>query len=396
MSYVKLTAKNNSNAITELKCNESGSINIDGSAVTQPISASSLPLPTGASTLSEQQTQSSSLSTIAGYTESIDDKLPTTLGQTTKASSLSVTIASDDTINIDGSAVTQPISASSLPLPTGAATLTEQQTQSTSLSTIAGDTTSIDGKLPTTLGQTTKASSLSVTIASDDTVAVSDSTAQSSLSTIAGDTTNIDDKLQTLQNKIDDVADNLKNLFSYIMYNDIRYLRGNLTGRAYMASYYFYSTSDLYNIASIYNPNNLQQIYVYKIDWHIDNDNDGDIKTSLRLQRHEGHTDGSNVIPRNLKLNSGDYSGNVEFKKGSTSYTNEVSLCYLAFGDSPGEYRGTLDLKNDMIEISGGNGIAVDYNLTTNSTNNKCRGFITYFFIEKSLEQKLPTEYIPI
>jgi hypothetical protein len=48
---------------------------------------------------------------------------------------------------VDGSASTQPVSASSLPLPTGAATSALQTTGNTSLATIAGDTTSIDGKI---------------------------------------------------------------------------------------------------------------------------------------------------------------------------------------------------------------------------------------------------------
>lgn len=39
---------------------------------------------------------------------------------------------------------TQPVSAASLPLPTGASTLAEQQTQTTHLATIAGDTTDIE------------------------------------------------------------------------------------------------------------------------------------------------------------------------------------------------------------------------------------------------------------
>lgn len=43
-----------------------GSVTVDGSGVTQPISAASLPLPTGAATSANQTTGNSSLSTIAG------------------------------------------------------------------------------------------------------------------------------------------------------------------------------------------------------------------------------------------------------------------------------------------------------------------------------------------
>lgn len=48
-----------------------GALKVDGSAVTQPVSAASLPLPTGASTLAEQQTQTTAL-------QLIDDTVATT------------------------------------------------------------------------------------------------------------------------------------------------------------------------------------------------------------------------------------------------------------------------------------------------------------------------------
>lgn len=61
---------------------------------------------------------------------------------------------------------TQPVSAASLPLPTGAATSALQTTGNTTLSAISG-------QLPTTLGAKTTANSLAVTVASDQTVPVS-------------------------------------------------------------------------------------------------------------------------------------------------------------------------------------------------------------------------------
>ena len=147
---------------------------VDGSASTQPISASSLPLPTGAATSALQTTGNTSLATIAGDTTSIDGKITAcntgavvvsssalpagastaakqpALGTagTASADVLSVQgIASMTALVVDGSASTQPISASSLPLPSGAATSALQTTGNTSLATIAGDTTSIDGKI---------------------------------------------------------------------------------------------------------------------------------------------------------------------------------------------------------------------------------------------------------
>ena len=77
-----------------------------------PVSASSLPLPTGAAT-------ESTLS-------SIDTKTPSLVS---------------GRVPVDGSGVTQPISAALLPLPTGAATAANQTTANSSLSTIATNTT---------------------------------------------------------------------------------------------------------------------------------------------------------------------------------------------------------------------------------------------------------------
>lgn len=74
---------------------------------TQPISAASLPLPTGAATAAKQPA----------------------LGTAGSASSDVITvqgIASMTALKVDGSAVTQPVSAASLPLPSGAATAAKQ------------------------------------------------------------------------------------------------------------------------------------------------------------------------------------------------------------------------------------------------------------------------------
>lgn len=62
-------------------------------------------------------------------------------------------IASMTALKVDGSAVTQPVSAASLPLPTGAAT--------------EATLSAASAKLPAALGQTTMSGSMSVTLASD-------------------------------------------------------------------------------------------------------------------------------------------------------------------------------------------------------------------------------------
>jgi len=170
----------------------SGLLRIDGSNVIQPISATFLPLPSGAAT-------ESTLSTLL-----LDSTFITrinTLGQKTSANSTPVVLASDQsTINVnsiqsgtwtiqpgntanttpwlstisqggnsatvsasgalktDSSTVIQPISAASLPLPTGSAT-------ETTLSTVL--TTSAFQTRINTLGQKTSVNSTPVVLASD-------------------------------------------------------------------------------------------------------------------------------------------------------------------------------------------------------------------------------------
>ena len=146
-------------------------IKVDGSAVTQPVSgtfwqatqpvsAASLPLPSGASTSALQTTGNTSLS-------SIDTKTPA-LGQALAAASVPVvltaaqlsTLTPLSTVAVTGTfwQTTQPISASSLPLPTGAATAANQATANTSLS-------SIDAKTPA-LGQALASGSVPVVLTS--------------------------------------------------------------------------------------------------------------------------------------------------------------------------------------------------------------------------------------
>lgn len=200
---------------TKLPSQVSGRIPVDGSGVTQPISASALPLPSGAATSANQTTGNASLS-------SIDTKTPA-LGQALAAASVPVvltaaqlstltpvstvtanagtnlntsllaldsTVAKDSSLGtlntsvntllkpastlaavtsitntvvikadtagnqtnalkVDGSAVTQPISASALPLPSGAATAANQTTLQTAIDSINTKTpTLVSGRQP--------------------------------------------------------------------------------------------------------------------------------------------------------------------------------------------------------------------------------------------------------
>lgn len=79
------------NVYVELKANASSVLLVDSSGTTQPISATSLPLPTGAATSALQTTGNTSLA-------SIDAGTPAALGQTTMSASMPVVIASDQSI----------------------------------------------------------------------------------------------------------------------------------------------------------------------------------------------------------------------------------------------------------------------------------------------------------
>ena len=115
-----------------LKASATGELLVDGSGVTQPISAASLPLPTGAAT-------EATLSTLNGKVVAVDtgavvvssSALPTgaatSANQATEISSLSsidgkTPALVSGRVPVDGSGVTQPVSLASVPLPTGAAT----------------------------------------------------------------------------------------------------------------------------------------------------------------------------------------------------------------------------------------------------------------------------------
>lgn len=197
------------------KVSAAGLLSVDGSAVTQPISAASLPLPTGAATSVLQGTGNSTLSTIAAllapplavtgpltnaqlrasdigvtvsssalpsgastsalqstantYLSQINANLtpPLAVTGTFTATNPSVStngtaipssstqiggsdgtnlrpvkVSSAGVVSVDGSAVTQPVSAASLPLPAGAATSALQTSGNASLSSIDSKLTS--------------------------------------------------------------------------------------------------------------------------------------------------------------------------------------------------------------------------------------------------------------
>lgn len=158
-----------------------GTVSVGNFPATQPVSAASLPLPAGASTSALQTTGNGSLSSIVTNTTGL--ALDTTLTggnqqskitdgsnvASVKAAStaavatdkaLVVAISPNNTLGVTVSnfPATQPISATALPLPTGAATSALQTTGNTSLGTIATNTTGL--ALDATLTNSTQKSQI--------------------------------------------------------------------------------------------------------------------------------------------------------------------------------------------------------------------------------------------
>lgn len=125
----------------------SNALKVDGSAVTQPISASSLPLPTNAAADGVDGTGITAPtggSGIRGWLSGIFNQLKS--GTISIGGSIGLLAQTANGLKVDGSAVTQPISAASLPLPTNAA---QDGTDGASAPTITSGGTGIRGWLST-------------------------------------------------------------------------------------------------------------------------------------------------------------------------------------------------------------------------------------------------------
>ncbi len=196
----------------------SGRWPVDGSGVTQPVSAASLPLPTGAATSAAQTTGNTSLASIDGKIPALvtgrvpvdgsavtqpvslaSAPLPTGASTSALQTTGNTSLASIDTktpalvtgrVPVDGSAVTQPVSASALPLPTGAATSALQTTGNTSLGSIDTKTPAlVSGRVPVDPSGVTQPVSGAVTPAAGT---ASGATPYSLISTgTSGDATNV-------------------------------------------------------------------------------------------------------------------------------------------------------------------------------------------------------------
>jgi len=122
-----------------LSLNTAGGLRTDGSGVTQPISAASLPLPTGASTAANQATMISSLS-------AIDAGIPAALGQTTMSASMPVVIASNQsavsvsgTVTVTGVATETTLSSILGKYTSATATLSNVSASATSVTALASN-----------------------------------------------------------------------------------------------------------------------------------------------------------------------------------------------------------------------------------------------------------------
>lgn len=136
---VNITEIGGNPVTTTIPVSVPGSVAVTGTfyQATQPVSAASLPLPTGAATSSNQTTANTSLS-------SIDGKLPVLSGGRVPVDGSGVTQPVSGTVTANAGSGTFAVSAASLPLPTGAATAAKQPaigtagTASTDVITVQG------------------------------------------------------------------------------------------------------------------------------------------------------------------------------------------------------------------------------------------------------------------
>jgi len=174
-----------------------GLLRVDGSNVTQPISATTLPLPAGAATEATlAKIPLAQGSTTSGQFGVLSMGAVTTAAPTyTTAQSSPLSLTTAGALRVDASGSTQPVSGTvtvvqptgtnlhvvvdSSALPTGASTSALQTAGNSTLTTISG-------QLPPTLGPNASGASLSVVQATGTTFSVSQSTsATGTLSSVA-------------------------------------------------------------------------------------------------------------------------------------------------------------------------------------------------------------------
>lgn len=139
-----------------LSLTTAGALRTDSSATTQPVSAVSLPLPTGAATETTlAKLPLAQASTTSGQSGPlVQGAVSTAAPSYTNGQTDPISLTTAGAVRVDGSAVTQPVSAASLPLPSGAATSANQSSELTLIGAVnetapASDTASsgLNGRL---------------------------------------------------------------------------------------------------------------------------------------------------------------------------------------------------------------------------------------------------------
>jgi predicted NUDIX family NTP pyrophosphohydrolase len=137
-----------------------GAVKVDGSAVTQPVSAASLPLPTGAATEAKQDTGNAALSAIQTATQLIDDGVGTP-GSAAPGKGMAA-LGTDGTnarmLKTDAAGELQ-VDVVSSALPTGAASETTLSAINTKTATLVSGRVPVDGSAVTQPVQETGVSS---------------------------------------------------------------------------------------------------------------------------------------------------------------------------------------------------------------------------------------------
>jgi len=153
-----------------------GTVTVDGSGVTQPVSAASLPLPSGASTAANQSTANTALAAIQTAVETIDNPVAT-IG-TTPLQRVAIFDAADTQITTFGGG-TQYTEGDTDATITGTAVMFESNTGTNALSAVsnsnplpiadAGGSLTVDNAALSVTGGGAEATALRVTLANDST-----------------------------------------------------------------------------------------------------------------------------------------------------------------------------------------------------------------------------------
>jgi len=196
------SAANQTTMIGHLSTIEGDTTSLDSKVTvcnTGSVVVSSSALPTGGATSVLQGAGlPASLSTGSNLKVSIEEGQITGFATASNQSTANTSLATiaGDTTSLDGKIVacnTGSVVISSSALPTGSATSALQTTGNTSLATIAGDTTSLDSKI--TACDTGSVVISSSALPTGSATSALQTTGNTSLATIAGDTTSLDSKI---------------------------------------------------------------------------------------------------------------------------------------------------------------------------------------------------------